>query len=464
MPSLVERLAAVVGTSHVLTDPALTASYEVDWTGRFRGRAAMVVRPGSTAEVAAVLRECWADRVPVVPQGGNTGLVGGSVPVGKPGAVVLSVQRLSWLDAVDQAAGQVSVGAGVTIAAVAAHARSAGWDFGLDLASRDSATIGGAVATNAGGEHVLRYGSARAQVVGVEAVLADGRVVARPGARSVVKAGGVVKESAGYDLGAVLAGSEGTLAVITAVRLRLVPILPCRVVAVVGVLDAGAAQRVLAAVRQRADGLSAAELFYADGLDLVRAHTGLPPPLPSEHPAYLLVECAGRADPTEALAAALDGVRELRDAAVATEPPARAALWRYREAHTEAISAVGIPVKLDVAVPPADLVAAEGTIRAAVHDVARSARVIVFGHLAEGNLHVNVLSAEPFAEQVTDAVLRAAAAHGGSISAEHGIGRTKARWLPLSRSPAEIAVMRAIKFALDPRGLLNPGVLFPPHR
>ena len=458
MPSLPDRLAAVVGASHVLSDPGLTASYEVDWTGRFRGRAALVVRPGCTSEVAAVLRECWTDGVPVVPQGGNTGLVGGSVPVGVPGAVLLSLRRLSGLGPVDEAAGQVSVGAGSTVAAVAAHARAAGWDFGLDLAARDSATVGGAVATNAGGEHVLRYGPASAQVAGVEAVLADGQVLAPLGA------GGVVKESTGYDLGAMLAGSEGTLAVITAVRLRLVPMLPSRVVAVVGVADTAAAQRVLAAVRREADGLSAAELFYADGLDLVRAHTGLPPPLPAEHPAYLLVECAGRADPTDALAGALAGVSEVRDAAVATDAAGRAALWRYREAHPEAIGAVGVPVKLDIAVPPAALVAAEPAIRAAVSAAAPSAQAILFGHLAVGNLHVNVLSAGTLADEVTDAVLRVVASHGGSISAEHGIGRAKVRWLPLTRSPAEIAVMRAIKSALDPRGLLNPGVLFPLHR
>jgi len=460
VPSLAERLAAIVGASHVLTDPALTASYDVDWTGRFRGRAAMVVRPRSTSEVAAVLGECAAASVPVVPQGGNTGLVGGSVPVGVPRAVLLSLRRLSWLDPVDHDAGQVWVGAGATIAAVAGHARAAGWDFGLDFAARDSATVGGAVATNAGGERVLRHGPARAQVLGVEAVLADGRLVARAGPRG---AGGVVKESAGYDLGALLAGSEGTLAVLTAVRLRLVPALPSRVVAVVGVAGTAAAQRVLSAVRRRVEGLAAAELFHADGLALVRAHTGLPPPLGSEHPAYLLVECAGQSDPTEALADALDGVAEVGDAAVATDPPGRAALWRYREAHPEAVGALGVPVKLDVSVPPTALATAETAIRAAVLAVAPAARLIVWSHLAEANLHVNVLFAESLAEQVSDAALNAVAAHGGSISAEHGIGRAKARWLSLTRSPTEIAVMRAVKSALDPRGQLNPGALFPPE-
>jgi FAD/FMN-containing dehydrogenase len=322
-------------------------------------------------------------------------------------------------------------------------------------------------------------------------VLADGQIVARPGTGGLVKGGvvkggpvqgglvkggvvkggtvqgglvkgGVVKESAGYDLGALLAGSEGTLAVITAVRLRLVPALPRRVVAVVGVAGTAAAQRVLAAVRRRVDALSAAELFHADGLDLVRAHTGLPRPLPSEHPAYLLIECSARTDPTDTLADALDGVPEVQDVAVATDAAGRATLWRYREAHPEAVNAVGVPVKLDVSVPPLVLPAAEAAIREAVSQVAPAARLIVWGHLAEANLHVNVLAADEAAEQVTEAALRAVAAHGGSISAEHGIGRAKARWLPMTRSPAEIAVMRAVKSALDPRGLLNPGVLFPP--
>src|SRR6266536_4601363 len=458
MPPLAERLAAIVGASHVLTDPGLTSSYEVDWTGRFHGRAALVVRPGSLAEVAAVLRECFADGAPVVPQGGNTGLVGGSVPVGVPGAVVLSLRRLSWIGPVDEAAGQVWVGAGATVAALSAHVRAVGWEFGVDLGSRESATVGGVVATNAGGERVLRHGPARAQVVDLEAVLADGRGVARPGA------GGVVKDNAGYDLSAVFAGSEGTLGVITAVRLRLAPAPRSAVVTVVGVDDTAAAQRVLAVVRRRVEALSAAELFHADGLALVREHARLPAPLGSEHPTYLLIECSGQADPTDALAAALDGVEEVRDAAVATDAPARAALWRYREAHPEAINAVGVPVKLDVALPPARLAEAESAVRAAVLGVAPAARVICFGHLAEANLHVNVLSAETLAEPVTDAVLRTVAAHGGSISAEHGIGRAKSGWLSLTRSPAEIAVMRAIKTALDPRGLLNPGVLFPPTK
>jgi FAD/FMN-containing dehydrogenase len=218
---------------------------------------------------------------------------------------------------------------------------------------------------------------------------------------------------------------------------------------------------MLSVVRRQADGLTAAELFHAAGLDLVLALTGLGPPLPSPHPTYLLLECAGRTDPTAALAAALAGVDDVHDVAVAVDGPGRAALWRYREAHTESINAAGVPVKLDVALPPAALAAAEPAIVAAVRAAAPGARVILFGHLAEANLHVNVLGATELAEPVTDAVLTTVAAHGGSISAEHGIGRAKSPWLPLTRSPAEIATMRLIKSALDPQGLLNPGVLLP---
>jgi FAD/FMN-containing dehydrogenase len=201
--------------------------------------------------------------------------------------------------------------------------------------------------------------------------------------------------------------------------------------------------------------------LHASGRGGGRDHGGLPSPLGSDCPTYLLLECAGWEDPTDALAAALDGLPEILDVAVASDPVGRAGLWRYREAHPDAINAAGTPVKLDVAVPPAALPTAEGAIRRAVATVAPSTRTILFGHLAEANLHVNILDAIPVAEQVTDAVLQVVAERGGSISAEHGVGRAKSRWLGLSRSPVEIATMRAIKSALDPAGLLNPGVLLP---
>jgi FAD/FMN-containing dehydrogenase len=451
--TLEDDLRGAVGEAHVLVDPALTASYETDWTRRFHGRACCVVRPATTEEVAAVLRACATHGVPVVPQGGNTGLVGASVPT--DGEVVLSTSRLRAIGAIDVAARQVTVGAGVTVAALQQSARAVDLEFGVDLAARDSATIGGLVATNAGGENVLRYGSTREQVVGLEAVLADGSVLSRLDP--------LPKDNTGYDIAGLLPGSEGTLAVITAVRLRLWPRLTRRSVALLALDTSSAAVDALDALRPRLPDLESAELFLPEGLALVRAHTGLPAPVAGEHAAYLLVEVAAQDDPSEALYAALEAVGGLvggiADVVIAEDGPARERLWRYREAHTESISAAGIPVKLDLALPRALLDKGLRELPDVVRRVSPAARTIVFGHVGEGNLHVNVLGADD-AHAVSDAVLRYVAALGGSISAEHGIGRAKVDWLPLTRSSAEIAAMRAVKSALDPDGLLNPGVIF----
>lgn len=447
-------LIAVVGAEHVLTDPLLRASYDVDWTGRFTGRSRCVVRPGDTAQVAAVLAECARAGAGVVPQGGNTGLVGGSVARG--GEVLLSLRRLTGLGPVEHDSGQVSVGAGATLAAVQQHVRAAGWDVGMDFAARDSATIGGLVATNAGGERVLRYGAMRAQVLGVETVLADGSVVRRMS--------GLVKDNVGYDLIGLLTGSEGTLAVITAVRLRLIRPARHRTVVVLGMPSMESVIQALRAAQDGVEGLEAAEFFLADGLALVCAHRGLPAPFRTTHPAYLLLEAAGGTDQTEALGVALPDVG---DAAVATSSADRAALWAYREAHTEAINALGVPVKLDVAVPVGALARFVAELPGVVSAVAAEARTILFGHVAEGNVHVNVVGAPdtsaggaPGPQPVTEAVLRRVAAEGGSISAEHGVGVAKVAWVGLSRTAADIAAMRAVKAALDPAGRLNPGVLF----
>lgn len=444
-----DALRAAVGADHVLTEADLTASYETDWTGRFSGRAGCVVRPRSTAEVAAVMTACAGAGVAVVVQGGNTGLVGGAVPAG--GEVLLSLTRLDDLGPVDVPAGQVTAGAGVTLAALQKHARASGLDFGVDLAARDSATAGGLVATNAGGIRVLRYGSMRAQLLGAEAVLADGSVVSRMA--------GLLKDGTGYDLVSLLCGSEGTLGVVTAVRLRLVPRLASRAVALLAMPDSDAAIALLPGLRGRLPHLSAAELLFAPGLALVRRHGHLPAPFPVEHPVYLLLECADRLDPTDALVEAISDAEGLLDATVATDSAGQRALWAYREQHTEAISAEGVPVKLDVSVPTGRLPELIARLQPTVSRVAPGARLIVFGHVNEGNLHVNVLDTGELAEAVTEAVLRLVAELEGSISSEHGVGRAKAEWLSLSRSPTELAAMRAIKDALDPAGLLNPGVL-----
>ena len=455
---LLRDLARVVGDEHVLAEPDLLAGYTTDWTRRYAGDALCAVRPGSAAEVAAVLRACAGHGATVVPQGGNTGLVGGSVPPGGRhgrGAVVLSARRLRELGPVDPLAAQVTAGAGATIADLRAHAAAAGLAYGVNLASRESATVGGTIATNAGGINTIRYGATRSQLLGIEAVLADGSIVSR--------LSGLAADNAGYDLTQLLAGSEGTLAVITAARLRLWPAEPAAVTLLTGVDGIAAAAALYAEIRAVAPGLRAAEYFEAAGVELVRELTGLRAPL-SPAPAYLLAEISGSADEAEPLAA----MPSLAGAAVAMDAAGRGALWAYRERHTEAISTVGIPHKMDVAVPLARIAAfraeLDQAVAAAVNGKAGAApapRVFVFGHIGAGNLHVNVLGPDPADGTVDETVMRLAAAHGGTISAEHGIGRAKAALLHLSRSSAEIAAMRAVKAALDPGDLLNPGVLLP---
>jgi FAD/FMN-containing dehydrogenase len=449
--ALLADLSRIVGDPHCLTDAALRATYETDWTRRFSGQALCVVRPASADEVADVLRACSAAGVGVVPQGGNTGLVGGSVPRG--GEVVLSTLRLREVGPVDAEAGEVTVGAGVTLGAVQAAARAAGWDVGVDLGARDSATIGGMVATNAGGVHVLRHGPMRRQLLGFEAVLADGRILRR--------LPGMPKDNTGFDLGGLLAGSEGTLAVITAVRLRLVPQLARRAVAVAGFASAVEAVAAASRLRRELASVMALELFTDAGLQIVLRHSGASPPM-AHKPVYLLVEAGlDGADPTDALLDALVALGVDEDAvAVATDGAARERLWQLRERHTEAINAEGVPHKLDVSVPAARYAELVERAPRAVAAVDASARTIVYGHVGDGNVHVNVLGAAADDESVDDAVLRLVLELGGSVSAEHGIGVAKVDWLVRDRGVAAVEAMRAIKDAWDPSGTLNPGVIF----
>lgn len=449
--SVVARLVAEVGEAHVLIDPELTAGFATDWTGRFRGSTPAVVRPGTTAEVAAVLSICDREGVAVVPQGGNTGLVGGGVPTN--GEVVLSLARLDGLGSVDRDAAQVTAGAGVTLTSLQDRARGAGLAYGVDLASRDTATVGGTVATNAGGTHVLRWGDTRRQLVGIEVVLAGGRVVRHMG--------GLVKDNTGYDVAGLICGSEGTLGVVTAARLRLVPRFEHRVVSLVAVDGIAAAVEIVTRLRIAVPELDAAEVFLADGLGLVCASEGLTPPFGASWPAYVLVEASAHHDTTEALASAIDAWGGARDAAVASDERGRARLWAYRELHTSAINRLGVPHKLDVALPHGGLAAFAAEVPHRVHAVAPGARVWLFGHVGDGNLHVNVTGVEPGDPDLDGAVFELVAAMGGSISAEHGIGTAKKRWLALSRAPEEIAAFRAIKSALDPNGILNPNALLP---
>jgi FAD/FMN-containing dehydrogenase len=449
--SLADALVEAVGAPHVLTDPDLVAGQVRDWTGRFTGTTPAVVRPGTVDEVAAVLRACRAGGAAVVPQGGNTGLVGGSVPL--HGEVVLDLRRLDRLGPVDVRAGQVTAQAGVTIARLQAHARAAGWDYGVDLSARDSATLGGTIATNAGGTHVLRYGSTRRQVLGVEAVLSDGGVLRH--------LDGLEKDNTGYDLAGLICGSEGTLAVITAARLRLVPRPDHAVVALLAFDDVEPALDGVGELRRAVDSLRAVELFFQDGLDLVCDRLGLPRPFVARHRAFVLGEAAGRADPTAELAAAIEVLAGVADVAVAADDRAARGLWRYREGHTEAINQLGAPHKLDVTLPNDQLAAFVSEVGPRVFSVSPHATVWLFGHAADGNVHVNVTGVAPDDERITDAVLTLVARRHGSISAEHGIGTAKRKWLTLVRSAAEIDAFRAIKAALDPDNVLNPHVMLP---
>ncbi|MGH9121462.1 MAG: FAD-binding oxidoreductase [Acidimicrobiales bacterium] len=452
MTDLANLLAGIVGAENVVTDAETRAPYEVDWMRRFQGTAKAVVSPASTSEVAAVVRVCAASGAGVVAQGGNTGLVGGAVPAPDKTSVILRTHRLDSLEPVDEAAGQVTVGAGVPLSRLQELAAKSGMRFAVDMASRGEATVGGMVATNAGGLHVLAHGSMRAQVLGVEAVLAGGEVVSR--------LGGLVKDNTGYDLAGLLTGSEGTLGVITQARLRLLPEMPAKAVALIGVESLGQALTALEAVRGRVVGLEAAEVLFANGMDLAAEHLGLPRPLARSWPTYALFECAGATDPTPDLLATLSDL-DLPEGAllVARDQEERAALWAYREDLPAAVGALGVVHKLDVAVPLTRLEAFAVALPGALQDVAPGSSLIVWGHLGDGNLHVNVLGPPPGEGSVDEAVLRLAAAFQGTISAEHGVGRAKVAWLGLARSPAEIAAMRAIKAALDPQGVLNPGVL-----
>ncbi len=458
---LLRALGHAVGAERVVTDPALRAAHETDWTGRFHGAAAAVVRPGSVAEVAAVVAVCRAHQVGLVVQGGNTGLVGASVP--RNGEVVLDLRRFDTVEPVDVAARQVTVGAGVRLADLQRAAAAAGLRYAVDFGARDTATVGGSIATNAGGINLLRFGGTREQVVGIEAVLGTGATVSR--------LGGLLKDNTGYHLPSLLCGSEGTLGVITRARLRLVPRHAERVTALVGLGSIDEAVAAVVAVRDRVESLEAAEIVLAEGIELVCRSFGWPSPLERSWPAYLLFEAAADHDPADELAAALADVPGVGDMAVATKADGatrRDALWRYREHHTLALRGFGPTVKLDVTVPLDAISPFMADLPSVVRAVEPAAHTWLFGHVADGNLHVNITGHRvDDAAQVhalEGAVLERVVALGGCISAEHGIGVLKAPWLHLDRSPDEIATMRAIKRALDPDGVLNPGVLFEEER
>jgi FAD/FMN-containing dehydrogenase len=322
----------------------------------------------------------------------------------------------------------------------------------VDLGARGSATVGGMVATNAGGVRVVRYGAMRAQTLGVEAVLGTGEVISR--------LGGLVKDNTGYDLAQLLCGSEGTLGIVTAVRLRLVAPPAEVVTALVGARTVEGAVDLAAGLRRAMPGVQALELMTGPSLRVVANYLGVPPPVAGEAGSYLLVEVGSDSDPVPALAAAIEGHAAVLDAAVATERGDRARLWRWREAHSEAGAPLGVVHKLDLTLPAAEMARFCADVAARVEAARPGATTLLFGHVGDGNVHVNVVGPPADDHEIDDLVLGLVIERGGSISAEHGIGTVKKRWLARDRSAAEVSAMRAVKRALDPDGILNPGVLF----
>jgi FAD/FMN-containing dehydrogenase len=435
----------------LIVDPDIMASYEQDATGRFSGRASMVALPGDTSACVGVLSACARHGAHVVPQGGNTGLVGGGVPRG--GEVVLSTRRLAGVEEVDEVSMQMTAGAGTTLEEAQGVARSRGLELTIDHGARSAATLGGMAATDAGGAMALRHGTMRHHVVGLEAVTAQGQVLSR--------LSGMLKDNAGYRWPDLLVGSEGTLAVITRLRLALSPAPAQRASALFALPSLAGAQALLAALRTGASSLRAADFLTGEALELVCAHRGVEAPFREGSPMYVIVECAGAGDVVEELAGAASDESLYRDVAVADDSAGQERLWAYREAVNEAVRAQGVPHKLDVSVPLSALGAFARDLEVLLAEGWPMARLVLFGHLGDGNLHVNVLGLDPEDWSADEAILRLVACHGGSISAEHGVGVAKVGHLGLVRSPEELALMSSLKRAFDPEWLLNPGCVLP---
>lgn len=448
MARSLEALKSIVGASHVVTDPDVLAGRSVDHTGRYSGKAGALVRPGSAEQVAEVLRVCRDAGAHVTVQGGRTSLVAGTVP--EHDDVLLSTERLGALGDVDTVERRVRAGAGATLAAVQHAASSAGLVFGVDLAARDTATVGGMASTNAGGLRTVRYGNMGEQVVGLQVALPDGTLLRR---HSLVRS-----DNTGYDLPALFVGAEGTLGVITALDLRLHPAPSHRITAVCGFADLEALVDAGRKFRD-VDGIAALELIDGRAAALTDEHLGVAAPVPGDW--LLLVELAADHDQTERLAGLLDGVRLCGEPAVGVDVAARQRLWRIRESLAEVLGVYGPPLKFDVSLPLAAIGGFAREAVALVHSQVSDALPLLFGHVGEGNLHLNVLRVAPERENalygpMMDLIARC----GGNVSSEHGVGSRKRAYLAMSREPADIAAMRAVKAALDPTGYLNAAVLF----
>lgn len=462
---LLDALQAALGPSGLLTDAADVAPYLVDWRGAHGGAAPAVLRPSNTAEVAVAMKLCHGERVAVVPQGGNTGLCGGAVPDESDNQVVLSLGRLRTIRGIDPVDDTITVEAGVVLHDVQEAATAAGRLFPLSLGSEGSCTVGGNLATNAGGTGVLRYGMMRDLTLGLEVVLPDGRVW--DGLRALRK------DNTGYNLTQLFVGSEGTLGVITAAVLKLFPATPRRATAWIALSEVAAAVSVLGLLRERAGtALSAYELMSRQALDMVLAHVpAARDPFTDAHAWYGLIELAApESDAT--LEGSLENVLGeaferglVKDAVLAGSPGQRRSLWALREGISEAQNHEGPSLKHDVAVPIRALPDFLHATSRAVELVVPGIRLVTYGHVGDGNLHHNL--SKPVgandseflahADQLARTLYDHVAAAGGSISAEHGLGTAKRDAAAVYKSAVELDIMRAVKAGLDPHGLMNPG-------
>jgi len=446
---VIDALREIVGKSNVLTAPEDTRPYFTDWRRQYSATAECVVRPGSTDEVSRVVALCAREGVAVVPQGGNTGLVGGSVPTGARRELVLALGRMNRIRSIDALNDAMTVEAGCVLATVQRAAQDAGRLFPLSLAAEGSCQIGGNLSTNAGGVNVLRYGNAREQVLGLEVVLPDGRVW--DGLRALRK------DNTGYDLKHLFLGAEGTLGVITAAVLRLYPLPTARATAWVAVASPREAVELLARLRGRlGDRLSAFELVSRTCLEAVLKHVpGSRDPLPRAHPWYVLTELSD-SGPTEALRTLVEHALQDNEAVLAQSEEQAKQLWRIRESIPEAqFSNVKHDISVAVSRTPEFIERAGRALEKAFPGV----RPYIFGHVGDGNLHYNIGPESLLAqrEAVSRVVYETVDELDGSISAEHGLGQLKRETIREHKQPLELELMRALKRTLDPAGLMNPG-------
>jgi FAD/FMN-containing dehydrogenase len=462
--TLLDRLAAVVGETHVLSAAADVAPFVADWRGNFRGKARAVVQPATTAEVSAVVSACAAHGAAIVPQGGNTGLCGGATPDTTGDEIVVSLARMQRVRALDTANATITVEAGLPLAAVQDAAAGAGLFFPLSLASEGSCTIGGNLSTNAGGTAVLRFGNTRDLTLGLEAVLADGSVFA--GLR------GLRKDNTGYDVKQLFIGAEGTLGIVTAAVLKLFPMPRTRVTAFAALASVADAVALLQRLKHAlSDRLVGFEVMSDFSLALSRKHHPGSPELLPGHPWYALIQVDESAPDAPLQAAVETALGEAVEAGIVTDvafaqshEKARR-LWALRENISEAQRKEGPNVKHDISLPVSAIPAFMTECEAALMAAFPNARLVVFGHLGDGNLHYNLSSPEGVAAQafmdnahaVNRIVHDLVARHDGSFSAEHGVGQLKREDLVRYKGTVEVALMRAVKAAFDPRGLMNPG-------